>query len=79
MAAHFAALRADEGVSWKRQARSVLVDATLSLVVYGAAAAAVANALAINMSGALAVGGASGVAVGFAAQRLVWPCTFTPG
>ena len=41
MAAHFAALRADEGVSWERQARSVLVDETLSLVVYGGAAAAV--------------------------------------
>ena len=41
VAAHFAALRADEGVSWDRQARSVLVDSVMSLVVYAISTVAV--------------------------------------
>ena len=69
--AHFAALRADDGVSWDRQARSVLVDGAMSVVVWTAAAMSVANALGVNVTGVLAVGGFSGVAVGFAAQRCV--------
>ena len=71
VAAHFAALRADEGISWDRQARSVLIDSALSLAVYVVSAVVVANALRINISGILAIGGFSGVAVGFAAQRCV--------
>lgn len=62
--AHFAALRGDEGVSWDRQARSVLIDSGLTLAVYAASVVAVANALQINISGVLAVGGFSGVAAG---------------
>ena len=41
VAAHFAALRADEGVSWDKQARSVLIDSAMSLVVYAISAVAV--------------------------------------
>ena len=71
VARHFAALRGDDGVSWDRQARSVLVDSALSLLVTIASVLAVANALRVNITGLLAVGGFSGVAFGFAAQRCV--------
>ena len=71
VAQHFAALRGDDGVSWDRQARSVLVDAALSSLVTVASVLAVANALRVNITGLLAVGGFSGVAFGFAAQRCV--------
>ena len=71
VAAHFAALRGDEGVSWDRQARSVLVDSALSLATTAAATLAAARALRVDVTGALAVGGVGGIAVGFAAQRCV--------
>ena len=71
VSAHFAALRGDEGVSWDRQARSVLVDSALSLATTAAATLAAARALRVDVTGALAVGGVGGIAVGFAAQRCV--------
>jgi small-conductance mechanosensitive channel len=70
-AAHFAALRGDEGVSWDRQARAVLIDNGLSVVVWFAAAVMCASALRLDVTGLLAFTGVGGVALGFAAQRFV--------
>jgi small-conductance mechanosensitive channel len=70
-AAHFAALRGDEGVSWDRQARAVLIDNGLSVVVWFTAAVMCASALRLDVTGLLAFTGVGGVALGFAAQRFV--------
>ena len=67
-------LRADRRVPWEQQARSALIDKTLSAATYLSATYWCLSALGVNMTGVLAVGGVSGLAIGFAAQKLVSNC-----
>lgn len=71
---HYAGLRGTRGVSWEQQARSALIDKTLSVAAYLAVIYWCLTALGVNLTGILAVGGVSGIAVGFAAQKLVSNC-----
>lgn len=68
---HFAGLRGDDGIEWEVQARSALIDKTLSIGILLFATYTILNSLGVNMTGLLAIGGVSGIAIGFAAQKLV--------